>query len=295
MGGVFLSPVGNTGTYCQGLCALQPINIETRIAIYKELLIYLTKNKRAFIVKITDWQLHLEPNDLIPAADWRHPLLDAAGLKYIAKATFYVDTQQSEESLWRNLEYKSCKYSINKARKLDLKTQIIEHADEIESFVDIHYRQIVDVCDRKGMKHLPYQNKNHLLKLCQTLFPNHILMIKVVGENEDNELKIMSTAIFVLGKQVSSYFTGASFRHLMKYCPNELMVWEAMKYLNKKGCGNLIFGDTSHYKKKFGTRYAYLPTLVYSSYGFIPKIRLFVKNTYFNLRHFIAKIKRESE
>ena len=70
----------------------------------------------------------------------------------------------------------------------------------------------------------------------------------------------------------------------MKYCPNELMVWDALKILHQRGAGDLILGDVAHYKKKFGPRYGYLPMMVFSKYSFLKDIRGRLKKLYLKLR-----------
>jgi hypothetical protein len=94
----------------------------------------------------------------------------------------------------------------------------------------------------------------------------------------------LSTAIFCPGKDASTYFTGASLRQYMKYCPNELMVWEGMRRLHEKDTGDLIFGGIAQYKKKFGTSYAYLPVMVFSPYRILFSLRKQAKILYGNAR-----------
>ena len=79
----------------------------------------------------------------------------------------------------------------------------------------------------------------------------------------------MSTGIFCFDKGLCAYWTGASYQRYQKYCPNELMVWEAMRILNERGAGDLNFCGCADYKLKFGTIYAYVPRLMFAKYAFL--------------------------
>ena len=279
------SPPVSTGTYTQGLCMLSEITLDQRIEIYQSLYQWLRKNHHIRYMQVSDWQLHTVHDDYLEPTQWHHPALENANIHFSVRSTFFVDTRKSEEELWNNLNYKSCKYSINKARKEGLVVQVIDKLEDIPDFVNLHRRQIEDVFDRKGMKPMPYQKKEHLMTLCQSLFPDKIIMLKVVGNDENSLEQCMSTAIFCPGKNASTYYTGASLRQYMKYCPNELMVWEGMRLLHEKDAGNLIFTGIAHYKKKFGSSYAYLPVIAFTPYTFLFTLRNHLKKLYGKARN----------
>lgn len=279
------SPAVSTGTYTQGLCMLSEITLEQRVEIYQALYQWLHKHRHVSYMQVSDWRFHTTHDDFIDPSQWHQTALDTAGVHYSVRSTFFVDTRKEEDELWDNMHYKSCKYSINKARKEGLTVMAVERAEDIPAFVEIHRHQIEDVFSRKGMKPMPYQKKEHLLSLCQSLFPDKIIMLKVIGKDESGMEQCMSTAIFCPGKNASTYFTGASLRQYMKYCPNELMVWEGMQILHKKGAGDLIFTGVAHYKKKFGSAYAYLPIMAFTQYTLLFSFRNRLKNLYGKLRN----------
>lgn len=276
------APTDGTGTFTQGLCMLKSITSDQRILLYQQLWMWIKENHIASYMQICDWQLSCPEPDSIHLP---------SGLHFQQRATLYVDTNNPEDSLWAHLHYKSCKYSVNKAKKSGLYVRRITEASEIPSFVDIHYNQLLDVCRRKGMRPQPYQQKKNMLALCQQLFPAHIVMLQVLGEADDGVEHVMSSAIFCPGKKASLYFTGASNQCYMKYCPNELMVWEAMRILSQQHAGNLIFGGTAHYKTKFGTQYAYLPMIVFSRYSILYNARAIIKQAYSSIRHLFSHFK----
>ncbi len=102
--------------------------------------------------------------------------------------------------------------------------------------------------------------------VCESLFPDRVMMLEVVGKDDNGEEQIMSTGIYCLDKGQCSYWTGASYQRYQKYCPNELLVWEAMKKLSARGAGDLNFCGMASYKLKFGTIYAYVPQLKFAKY-----------------------------
>ena len=190
----------------------------------------------------------------------------------------------SVEKLWANLHYKSAKYCINKARKLGLHASLVTKKEDIRDFLDVHYDQICDVCNRHHAGR-PKLNQSllRLQKACEELFPNRVLMIQVKGNDDKGIEQVMSSALFFIGEEESIYHTGASYQRFQRFSPNELMVWEAISYLKGKGVRSLNFGGMANYKLKFGTIYAYVPRLVFSKYGFIDDFRYLLKRLYHKL------------
>ena len=278
------SPDGGTGTYVQGLCMKNRTSIEERMAIYEKLVKFFMTKHIAGYIQISDWQLMSRYEDYQPDNQWTMPILDQLGIHYTLRSTFIVDTRIEEGQLWANLKYKSCKYPINRARKMGLWVKCIENKEEIPVFIDTLSEQISDVSRRKGERRHVHHKKNYLTALCNSLFPDHVLMLQVRGVLDDGVEHVMSSAVFCIGKTASTYFSGASNEVFMKYCPNELMVWEAIRILHERGAGDLIFGGTASYKKKFGSSYAYLPMMVFSKYSFLFNLRVTIKKAYKRLR-----------
>lgn len=283
------SPTDSSGTYCQGLCLSESSEPEERIDIYKQIFRWVRKQYHIHYMQICDWQLRTVADQWTAPTQFNFHALEAAHIPYTIRTTFFVDTRASEQQLWANLNYKSCKYAINKAQKEGLTVRQIERKEDIPAFIDIHHRQIQDVFKRKGMKPMHYQRKEHLMTLCESLFPDKVIMLQVWGKDCDGQEQCMSSAIFCPGKAASTYFTGASFRQYMKYCPNELMVWDGMKRLHAMGAGDLIFTGIAHYKKKFGSIYASLPMMVFTSFGILFTLRTFIKKTYGRMRNILSK------
>ena len=281
------SPSGGAGTFVQGLCLKNEVAIEERIRIYQELVAFCFHHHLAGYVQISDWRLMGVYDDLDARLTWSMPLLDQLGIHHSLRISFFLDTRLPESVLWDNLKYKSCKYPIHKAEKLGLFVKRIENAEEIPSFVETHSELVADVSRRKKVKQHVHHNKKHLLALCRALFPDRVVMLQVIGTGDDGEKHVMASSIFCIGKAASNYFSGASKEIYMKFCPNELMVWEAIKILHNSDSGDLILGDVAPYKKKFGSLYGYLPMLVFTKYPGLKDIRGRMKKLYKKFRDII--------
>ena len=282
--GIIGSPSGGSGTFVQGLCLKTEVEIEERIHIYQELVAFCFKHHFAGYIQISDWHLMSVYDNMEARMTWSMPLLDQLSIYYSLRISFFIDTRPPETVLWDHLKYKSCKYPIHKAEKLGLFVKRIENVEEIPSFVEKHFELVSDVSRRKKVKQHVHHNKKHLLSLCKALFPERVVMLQVIGAADDGEQHVMASSIFCIGKSASNYFSGASKEVYMKYCPNELMVWEAIKILHQRGAGDLILGDVAPYKKKFGSLYGYLPMMVFSKYAGLKGIRKQVKLLYKKFR-----------
>lgn len=275
---IVMAPMMGMGTYTQGLCMLEPVTKTERVEIYLQLVKWLYSMRLADYVQICDWQMRTDVEDGIHG--WTDPDLNAAGIHYNARATYYLDTRKSEEELWAGLQYKSCKYPINKARKNGLRATFVEKEDDIDSFVDQHFEHIRDMLARKNSRGLACQRKGNISALCHALYPDKGLLVQVIGADENGRDIPMASGIFASGKAGSSFFTAGSYHKYMNQSPNELLVWEAVRRLHERGAGDLIFGGTAHYKKKFNPQLAVIPVMVFSRFRFLTTVYAKFKRLY---------------
>lgn len=288
---ILAAPWDGIGTYTQGLVMMTPISEEMRISIYQQLAEWVFANKIAVMMQVDDWQLRRDSVEWIPYEVFKQETLERLGMPYSVRPTLYLPIAgKSEEELWAGLHYKSCKYSINKANKLGLYVRRITDKNEIKRFAQYHHKQLVEVCAKQGMRPKPSQSQKRMQMLCESLFPDRVIMLECRGKDENGVEQIMSTGIFCIDKGECIYWTGASFQRYQKYCPNELMVWEAIKIIREMGGGVLNYGGMASYKLKFGTIYTYVPRIVFTKYKWTYQLKLFAKNTFFNVRKAIAHI-----
>lgn len=287
------APMEGIGTYTQGLALVVEVSENERVEIYSELAKWLFSTRQCSYFQVDDWSLRKDFSNWIPVSEFHSEVIESHGINYDVRPTLYVNLEKPIDELWSNLHYKSCKYSVNKANRLGLKVVKVEERDEIPEFCRVHYLQLQEVCANKGVKPKPSQTEDRMNAVCQALFPNRVLMIKVVGLDETGTEQIMSSGIFCYDKGESIYWTGASYKKYQKYCPNELMVWEAMKMLHEKGAGDLNFGGMASYKLKFGTKYAYVPRLIFYKYRSVFVLKNFAKNCYWWIRNSMAKLNKK--
>lgn len=290
---ILSSPLSNSGTYTMGLCVKDAIDQEERIIIYKQLADWLFTNQVASVLQIDDWQLRITSESWIPYEVFHHNLLEKYAVSYSVRPTLCVTTDLSEEQMWSKLHYKSCKYSINKAKKLGLYVKEITRFEDIDDFTKIHYEHVKDVSRRHGtLIPKPAQRRRRMKALCESLFPDRVIMLEVIGNDENGVEHIMSSGIYCIDKGESMYWTGASYQCYQKYCPNELMVWEAMRLMHQRCGGILNFGGIDTYKLKFGTVYEYVPRIVFSKNkkSILLHTRAFIKALYFKPREYISKL-----
>jgi lipid II:glycine glycyltransferase (peptidoglycan interpeptide bridge formation enzyme) len=274
--GLVTAPSTGTGTYTQGLCMLQETTQKERIDIYRQLAQHLFKNHMASYLQICDYELR---NTEDPESA---PILDSAGINYNPRLTYVIDLQPSEEELWQSLHYKSCKYCINKARKEGLRVRVVETSEEITGFARRHSQHLQDMMRRKHSKGLPCQRHKNILALCQSLFSHNVLMLEVVTPDG---LSIASGIFAYTPNGTATYFTAASLEKYMHLCPNELLVWEAMRTLHSKGVDDLILGGVAHYKKKYAPTLAFVPVIIFSRYRILLNMRKNIKQLYQRLMY----------
>lgn len=287
------APIEGIGTYTQGLNMLRETSEEERVEIYQALAQWIFAKRYALAMQVDDWQLRRDTAEWIPYAEFHHEVIEKYGLTYDVRPTLHVPVSKSEKELWAGLHYKSCKYCVNKANKLGLEVREITRFEDIPAFCKQHYDHLRDVCFHKGQKPKPAQSEQRMRAVCESLFPERVIMLEIVGPDENGVKQIMSTGIWCVDKGECIYWTGASYKRYQKYCPNELMVWEAMKRLSQRGGGDLNMGGMADYKLKFGTVYAYVPRIKFAKYKILLNWTRDLKMFYYRFaKKIIEKIKR---
>lgn len=285
------SPLMGIGAYTQGIVGVVTLSPQEKINIYKEWAEWVFSNRIAKVIKIDDYDLRENVQQYILETEYRHPLL--TDIEYTARPTYNIDLTLSEDELWHNLYYKSCRYCINKAKKESLYVRQITDKIEIRQFIEIHWQQINNVSKRKHESTRVYQQKDRLYNLCTTLFPDKVLMLQVIGNDENGKEQVMASGIWLIGKTESVWWTGASFQQYMHYCPNELMLWEALKILKMKGSENLNLSGLAEYKRKFGSTITYVPRLYFRKNKHIILFDELLKTMYGKLKYIKRKLRNK--
>ncbi len=281
------APIEGIGTYTQGLNMLRETSESERIEIYQALAKWIFAKRYALTMQVDDWQLRRDTTEWISNEAFHHEVIEQYGLPYEFRPTLHVPVNKSEEELWAGLSYKSCKYCVNKANKLGLQVREITKYDDIPAFCKVHYDQLKEVCMHKGQRPKSAQSEKRMRALCESLFPDRVMMLEVVGKDKEGAEQVMSSGIYCIDKGQCSYWTGASYQRYQKYCPNELMVWEAMIQLSARGAGDLNFCGIAQYKLKFGTYFGYVPRMKFAKYQILLDYTRSLKNLYHTIKKII--------
>lgn len=287
------APIEGIGTYTQGLIMLRETSESERIEIYQALAQWIFAKRYALTFQVDDWYLRRDSEEWIPYEMFHHDIIEQYGVPYTIRPTLHVSVNKSEEELWAGLHYKSCKYCVNKANKLGLEVREITRFEDIPGFCKQHYDHLRDVCMHKGQLPKPAQSEARMRAVCESLWPDRVIMLEVIGTDENGMKQKMSSGIWCVDKGESMYWTGASYKRYQKFCPNELMVWEAMKRLSQRGAGDLNMGGMADYKLKFGTIYAYVPRLKFAKYKLFLNFTQDLKEFYYQYaKKIIERIRR---
>lgn len=261
------SPFEGIGTGSQGLSMLQRTTADVRIAIYKELSAWVFKNRYAVWIQIEDWQLQMED-------------LENSGLDYEGHDASWIDLTADEETMFARMDKNSCRYKIRKATREGV---TIREAADPDLFLDEHYKQCLSVMHGKGLE--PLRPKEHLRALIKILYPKYLLLLEAIAPDGT----IIATGIYATSDKSACSFSSASYREYSKYCPNELIRWEALKRCKAHGASYFNNNGVMAFKLKFGSNRDYRPRIIFSKYPWLSPIRMFFKDGYHKFRFTIDK------
>lgn len=170
-----------------------------------------------------------------------HQAMADRGFRWDEDVTYIVDLAQPEEALWASLKKKSCRYSINRARREGLAAE----PDRSPGFVEAYYKQLGEVFGRQGLA--PTYAKDRVEQLFQNLGPDKLLPLAVKKGGET-----LATGIFVHDGRRMFFWGGASWSKYHHLCPNELLHWQAMLKAKAMGIRYYEMGGGGSFKPKFG-------------------------------------------
>lgn len=258
------SPFEGFTTGYQGLSLKREISSDERLHIYSLLSKWLFKNKQCSFFQVADWLIEIDDVEKL------------SQFKYTPIVGYKLDLRKTEEELYSQLHYKSCKYSINKSIKDGV---IIRKATDSAKFVESYYDQLLEVFSKQGL--VPTYSKERVLNLINALDKyDNILCLEAVSKDG----LIIATGIFPGSKNLAIYWGGASWRKYQKNCPNEPLIWEAIKYWHKRGTLCFEFGGGRSYKKKFGGTLFYKPRIEIAKYSHLLLFKHLAKKAYYILR-----------
>ena len=98
-------------------------------------------------------------------------------------------------------------------------------------------------------------------------------------------MQVMSSGIWIIGTSQTIWFTASSYQRYQKYCPNELMNWEAMLLLHRMGCLRANTGGMASYKGKYGSILDYVPRMIFRKTPYVILPDEVIKKLYIQLRN----------
>jgi hypothetical protein len=268
---IVASPFEGWTTTYQGLSMLTQISGDARINIYIDLISYLIKNRICSIIQISDWQLDMD-------------LIKNRGLKYEVYRGYNLDLTQTEEQIYKKFGSSSCQRKIRKAHKNGI---IVRETKDIDQFIYHYYKQLLEVFEKQGLK--PTYKIDRVVALIDKLkLSDKLLLLEALSA----EGICLATGVFVGDNKLAYFWGGASYTKYQNLCPNEPIMYEAIKYWKKKGYKDFDLAGIRKYKEKYGPDYFEKPKIIASRYYGVLILKNFAKRSYYGIRGIVARIKK---
>jgi hypothetical protein len=173
------------------------------------------KEKRFNFLELRDSEVHLD-----------HTIITPAGYQH------NLDLLSSEEKLFKNFS-DNTRRNIRKAIRSQISFEICNSPSALEDF----YNMNCDTRRRHGLPPQPLKFFRNLYDFVLTKNKGFISISKYNG-------KSIAGAVFLLIGQKALYKYGASLFEYQNLRPNNMLIWESIKYLKDQGFSELNFGRT---------------------------------------------------
>ena len=264
------SPFVGLGTAHQGLSTLSQISSQERLSIYSQLAKWVFENKLAHFIQVEDWNLSMSD-------------MKESNIIYEGHDGYMIDLSQSEEQIFKNMHQKSCRYSINKSKKLGI---CIRETHDVDRFVDVYYDQLLEVFKKQGL--VPTYDKSCVKSLVDSLYPEHMLLLEAVTPDG----AIAATGLFPGEKNIAIFWGGASYQKYQNLCPNEPLIWEAIRMWKSRGTKVFDLCGIRPYKLKFGPVLYTKPRLIFAQHTILISLKKLIKKIYYGCRNIGAGFKK---
>lgn len=164
----------------------------------------------------------------------------------------------------------------------------MRQAQNLELYAINYYKQLTEVFKKQGLS--PTYKIDGVFSLINNLHKHGkiLLLESLTKENE-----CAATGIFVGDKNIAFYWGCAIYKKFQYLAPNEILMFEAIKFLKNNGATEFEFGDGSKYKEKYGPIPYVKPKIITSKYN---KGMLFLKSmakkTYYSSREVKSRIEK---
>jgi len=222
--------------------------------------------------------LHLEARDRLTTEQ------DVAGLGFATRwlTTFEVDLRPSEDELMARMT-SACRRCIRKAER---ESVVIEEASD-ERFADEYHEQLRDVYAKQSL--VPMYGPQRVRELIRNVHPTgRLLLLRA----RDRHGRCIATGVFPAMNGVMYFWGGASWRRHQIVRPNEAVFWYAMRYWKARGMTTFDMGGGGEYKRKYGGRQIFVPTLSRSRFGALSTLRDVAKGAFDVRQHVLGRLRR---
>ncbi|KGN98574.1 hypothetical protein HR11_08560 [Porphyromonas macacae] len=265
---IVASPFEGWSTAYQGLSMLAPISIHKRIDIYEALIKWLFDEKLCHLFQVSDFQLEV--------AECLHRNLNIELLK-----GYVLDLTLSEEELYSNMSSRA-KDPIKKSIKRGV---VVKQMTDVNVYAHYYYMQLCDVFKNQGLT--PTHSEQQIISMLTNTSPDSMLCL--YSESADGE--IISTGFYAYDGIYAFYSGAASYKKGQNLCPNEILMWEAIKILKQKGVKYLEFGGGRRYKEKYGPKSFVKPKIIAAKYKWLLGAKQNAKDIYYGLRNTFGRLK----
>lgn len=257
---IIASPFRGWSTCFMGFDTL----VDNKTEILKDLTGYLFKKFGCLYIEIVDRDISVEQ-------------AQAAGFNCASVATLELDIDKSDEEIFKN--FKSvCR---NRIRQFDKKGASLEHALPDDQFAEEYYEQLKDVFAKQGT--LPTYSVDKVKRLLHHLSGTDMLLCLRVRDPDGLSI---ATSIFIGYNKKFFFWGGASLRPYQHYCPNEYMMWYAIRYWRDKGCSIYDMVGVRDYKRKYNPEEKRYARVTISKYAILIVMRNMALKGYYLLLRF---------
>lgn len=238
--------------------------LEPRVQILKDLADYLFSRFKCLYIEIVDREIPVDQ-------------AKSSGYNSVPVSTLELEIDKPDDEIFKG--FKSvCR---NRIRQFDKKGAVLEHALPDDQFAEEYYEQLKDVFAKQGT--LPTYSMDKVKRLLHHLSGTDMLLCLRVRDPDGLSI---ATSIFIGSNKKFFFWGGASLRPYQHYCPNEYMMWYAMRYWRDKGCSIYDMVGVRDYKRKFNPEEKQYARITISKYGILIVMRNMALKSYYLLLKF---------
>ena len=211
--------------------------------------------------------LHLEIGDRYM------PIEEAARLGYALRTIngYMSDLTKTEDEIFKGMT-SACRRAIKKS----VKSGVTVEQGEPESFAEEHYRLLLHVFAKQGLK--PSYGVERVQRLIDHCYGDgHLLLLRAL----EPDGRCIATGIYPGFRDYSFFWGNGSDPAYLSLRPNEALHWHAMRYWKARGATQHDWGGSGAYKAKYGGAPFTAPALWKSRHGLIRLARDTAEKAYY--------------